>query len=576
MAKIHVLPQEIVSKIAAGEVIERPASVVKELLENSIDAKTTSIELTIKDAGKTLINIKDTGCGIEQADLENVFIRHSTSKISDMSDLYKINSLGFRGEALYSIAAISDVTLRSKTRTETTGWEIHCRGNKRLSLHPLALTEGTVIEIKELFYNTPARRKFLKSDNAELHQILNIVIPYTILYPKVSFRLINNGKTLFDLTGQDNPVIRIAKALNLDAKYLLEEKREYKNEGISAHIILGDINIQRANKDLQFIFVNGRPVQNRNLSFNINQVYRMLLPEQIKPFFAVSLKLPAENVDVNIHPTKREIKISNEQQVISILRLLCEKTLMSYGKVKQLKETPIQNKNTGDPVLNRNIEFAASSISKSISPQLGEENTFVFENETASKNLQDPLGKLLTDAYFIGIFQNKYLLFGAKHSMLVIDQHAAHERITYEQLKRQIDSGTLERQNLLMPVLVRVTRQEMLIWEETKETLEKIGLTTTLWDNDTIALHSQPQLIKNAEIALRNILSEEKSGSSDIDSIAARACRLSVMTGDQLKKEEAESLKTQLLKCEIPFTCPHGRPTIIEIQDTLLNKQFLR
>jgi len=305
----------------------------------------------------------------------------------------------------------------------------------------------------------------------------------------------------------------------------------------------------------------------------------LLLPEKINPFFAIYLTLPPENVDVNIHPTKREIKISNEQHVISLLRLLCEKTLMSYGKTKQLKQEFINIDTAGS-----SSTFPPPASLPSNSPVfanaqpalLNEEQTFVFKKQENALNQGNQLSKLLAEAYFIGIFQNKYLLFGTKHSMLVMDQHAAHERITFEQLKRQINSGTLERQDLLLPILVRVTRQEMLSWEEAKETLERIGFATTLWDNDTIALHSHPQLIKNAEIALRNVLSEEKSRSTDIDAIASRACKLSVVTGNQLKKEEVESLKTQLLKCDSPFTCPHGRPTVIEIQNTLLNKQFLR
>jgi len=337
MEKIHVLTPEIISKIAAGEVIERPASVVKELIENSLDAKTASIELHLKEAGKTLIHLKDTGTGIEPEDIEKLFIRHSTSKIKKISDLEKIDSLGFRGEALYSIAAIADVTLKSKSKSADTGWQIHCRGNKKISQRPVPLLRGTEIEVKELFFNTPARKKFLKSDSAELKQILNIFVPYTLLYPQINFLLTHNGRKLLDLKPERNNISRIAKALNLEEKYLLEEKRDFSEENVSVHLVLGDMNIHRTNKDLQFLFINERPVQNRSLNFHLNEIYKLILPEGMKPFFAVDIKMPAENLDVNVHPSKREVKIKDEFKLVSLLRFFCEHTLMTYGKAKQAK-----------------------------------------------------------------------------------------------------------------------------------------------------------------------------------------------------------------------------------------------
>ncbi|MFH1245660.1 MAG: DNA mismatch repair endonuclease MutL [Candidatus Omnitrophota bacterium] len=569
MEKIHILPPEIVSKIAAGEVIERPASVVKELVENAIDAEAESIELCLKHAGKTLIQIKDTGTGIEPKDMEKVFIRHSTSKINSINELYNINSLGFRGEALYSISAISDVILRSKTKTSETGWEIHCRGNELLSLRPAPLFRGTEIEIKELFFNTPARKKFLKSDTAELNQILNIFIPYAVLYPEVRFLLANNGKTLFDLLPQKSYTSRISETLNLEEKHLMEIKRQYPEEETSIHAILGDINIQRGNKDLQFFFINGRPIQSRNLSFHLDQIYKLIFPEEAKPFFAIYIKIPPANVDVNVHPAKREVKIKDEYRLVSLLRCLCEQTLMSYGKAKLAKEQIFQ--------LNRAADGTAP---KGWLPPDNckpfEHAPLLFNTESAAAHQQNTLAKMLSESYFIGTFQKKYLLFGTEKSLLVIDQHAAAERVNYEKLIQQIERKSIEIQNILTPILIKITRQEMLAWEETKDKLEELGFSTTLWDNDSIAIHSHPHLINNPEIAIRNIISDENAAGCDVHAVARRACRQSIMVGYQVKKEEAESLRKQLLECAAPFTCPHGRPTVIEIQENLLNKQFLR
>ena len=228
MNKVHILPEEIISKIAAGEVVERPASVLKELTENAIDAQASRIEVELKDAGKTLIRIKDNGSGIAKDDITSLFSRHATSKISSLDELYNIMSLGFRGEALYSISAISDITLRAKTENEECGWERHLRGNKDISQKPITMHTGTEIEVKELFFNTPARRKFLKSNTAELNALLDIFIPYTLLYSGISFRMFHEERKLIDLTAANNLIERIAQALRLEPKNILEGRRDYQ------------------------------------------------------------------------------------------------------------------------------------------------------------------------------------------------------------------------------------------------------------------------------------------------------------------------------------------------------------
>ena len=595
MPQITILPPEIISKIAAGEIIERPASVIKELVENALDAGASSIEIVLENAGKTLIRIKDNGCGIEEGDLQKIFSRHATSKIKTIDDLFAIDSLGFRGEALYSIAAISDIILRSRTSQQKSGWEIHLRGSERLDLKPVALGgAGTEIEIKELFFNTPARKKFLKTNSTEIYQILNTLIPYALYHPSIRFRLTHNDKNLLDLKPTQHAISRIAETLNLEEKHIINTPAssiDIKGIAVKAELILGDINIQRTRRDLQFIFVNGRPVQNKALGYHLNQIYRLIMPAEAFPFFLVSLHVPAQELDVNIHPTKREVKIKHEQDICSLLRSLCEQALMtSPAKTVSATETAqgnIQRAFHSGHSYQETLDYsrpaetfepASTGAVKERSyafPQTQEKQTFFIPTEGLASR-QDSLQKKLENAKFVGSFMNKFLLFEYNRSLLIIDQHAAAERITYEQLIKAMNKGEIETQHLLSPVLIKLSPVEMLAWQEAQEKLENLGLSTTQWSEGTIAVHTHPLLLKDAEKAIRHLLSGENIAKCDHDTIARRACRSSIMAGDYLNAEKAEFQRETLLQCLDPFTCPHGRPTVIEMPEEFLDKQFLR
>lgn len=594
MPKVHVLPPDIISKIAAGEVIDRPASVVKELMENAIDAEADVIDIALADAGKTSITIKDNGTGIGHEDIDKIFERHSTSKIKTANDLFDIRSLGFRGEALYSICAVADITVKSKTADTDSGWEIHRRGGEHLSLKPIPMTNGTEIEVKELFFNTPARRKFLKSNASEMNQILNIVIPYTLLYPQCAFTVTHGNKTLLDIKKTENIIQRCADVLNLEKDFILKTRREFPEDMMTISMVLGDINIMRSKRDMQFIFINGRPVHNSSISFHLNDVYRLIFPPKKYPFFALNITLPADNVDVNIHPTKREVKIKDEPHLCSLLRRICENTLMNAGKPKQIWEPDISEETPERPSpkkmiskalkereqIDADIEQTFASSAAAQAPT--EQYTFpVTEqkrdfNEHVFSQRQNSLREKLASSYFIGGFINKYLFFGSGKTLLIIDQHAAQERIMFEHFIRQMQDSVIEVQNLLTPYLIKVSAQDMLNWQENKERLTEIGFDTTQFDNETVAIQSHPAVIQHPEDAVKELLAHGDTARCDHDTIARRACRASVMAGDALTKDQAEFQKEQLLQCSDPFTCPHGRPIVIEMTSDFLDKQFLR
>lgn len=576
MSKVHLLPDNVISKIAAGEVIERPASVVKELLENSLDAKATDLEIHLNAGGKTSIRIKDNGSGIEPDDIEKIFLRHSTSKIQSFEELFTLNSLGFRGEALYSIAAISDIILQSKTKDHDTGWVINMRGLEKVQMQPIAIDQGTDIEVRGLFFNTPARRKFLKSDSTELNQILDIVIPYAILLPQNRFLLTHNKRTILDLAIDHDHKTRIANTLNLNKNNILYNQKNISQENIALKIYLGDINIKRSRKDMQFLFVNNRPVYSRSISYHLNQIYQELFPERAYPFFAIMLDIDPKEVDVNIHPTKREVKIKNETLVISILRSLCQETLKATGTAKQITQSQIINSFLKDSDTSYNSYVLKEPADYTLPAwQNHQASTLeVIDQPSPKNNLKDKF----SSARYLGQLLKKYLLFQTSNSLIILDQHACQERITYEELKKQIETNKLEVQNLITPIVIKLSPQEMVTWEIIKDKINTIGFATTLWDKESIAIHSSHRLINDPEIALKNLLAQDQDNERrfDKESLAKRACHGSLKTGYDMTKEQALYLQKQLLSCQEFFTCPHGRPIILEISDSFLNREFLR
>jgi DNA mismatch repair protein MutL len=571
MGKVRFLSQDVVNKIAAGEVVENPSSVVKEIVENSLDAGAENILIEIQSAGKGLISVKDDGCGIEPDDVEKLFKRHATSKISASDDLYNIQSLGFRGEALYSISAVADVVLRSKSRScETGGREIHIRGGENIGVKDVSHPDGTTVEVRELFFNTPARRKFLKSDTTEFRRIINILLPYAIVFYSKRFSLTHNGRSVFNFNPSAGYLSRFAESINLDKKNLLSAEKELKEREISFKVLLGDINLKRPVRDKQYIFINDRPVYSQKLMYSVNQVYRVLFPRDVYPVFAIFLRLPSGDVDANIHPSKKEVKLKDEPYIASALGDFCREVLLSRSKVTAVRRESIY--------FDRNLSVSLPGENVPASERQGLESLFnrAGLHEQPEIEINETIRFKLQEAIYIGSYRNKYLFFESGDSLLVMDQHAAHERINYELLKKQFETGKIDIQRLLTPLLMKLSSEEMSVWEDGSMKMEEVGFLTTRWDDGSIALHGFPQVIKNPEMAVRSILSEGQVEKCDRDTLARRACKSSVVAGERIKPEESIYIKNELLRCEVPFVCPHGRPTVVEFSESFFDRQFLR
>ncbi len=583
MSQVHVLPSDVIARIAAGEVIERPASVVKELVENSLDAGATRIEVHLKVGGQSLIHIKDNGKGIGREDLLVLFQRHATSKITAAADLDKVLSLGFRGEALYSVGSVAEVNIKSRVAGSNDAWAMDVKGGQKGSVYPAAMaTQGTEIHVNELFFNTPARKKFLKNDTSEVEQVLNVFLPYTLLYPDRSFMLTHNGRTLLDLASASH-VQRFAKALNLEASHVLKGEGALTAEKAHLHLTLGDINIQRPRRDLQFLFVNGRPVYNRNILFHVNDMYRLVMPDGVHPAFAVFLDVPPEDVDVNVHPAKREVRIRQEARLGGFLRAQAEQLLMTRGGAKEVKGAePLfampENIPFHEGISAEKIVFAPGQRSSLPEPMVTREPGPVF-SQFAAQSAEDRQGILkdrLLRTRFIGTFVCKYHLFEEGESLFVIDQHAAQERILFEKLHSQVIAGVVEVQRLLTPLVLKLTPQERLVFDGLQEQLHIFGFEMTLLDGQAVAVHTVPVLLRSPEQAVRALLADGQGPSVDHDALARRACRASVMAGDVMQQQEAVHQLKALMGCADPFTCPHGRPVFVELRSSFLDRQFLR
>lgn len=570
MAAIKLLAPSVAARIAAGEVIDRPAAVVRELVENALDAGARCIEVTIEDAGRRLVAVRDDGRGIVPEDFEPLFQRHATSKIAAADDLFAVDTLGFRGEALYSIAAVADVTLRSTAAGAESGWEIHQRAGRRLAHRPVAPVPGTLVEVRELFFNTPARRKFLKTDATELKNILRVFLPYALVHPGHRFRLRHRERVLLDLPPARTRLERAAAALNLPAGHLLEGDGPLGGPAAGFRLLAGDMNIQRSRADLQFFFVNGRPVQGGPLAFIVNKAFRSQLPAGTWPFFSLELTVPPAQVDVNIHPAKREVRLREERRLTGLLFHACRQLLAARASSRSLAGAV---EAAGPPP-------AFSAAPGQPSPPTDRAGPSLFDKPSAPAPAADGDGQSpvagLARAAYLGSFRDRYLLFSAPDSLLVLDQHAAHERIAFERLRAQLAAGRVEVQRLLMPVLIRLSPGERLAWETGRGRLAKAGFTTDLWPEDCLAVHSCPALVSAVERAVRDLLAGDPPVRWNDEYLARRACRGAVPAGRPLAADEAAALGRDLAACREPLVCPHGRPTIVALGEATLDRYFRR
>ena len=681
--KINILDDLTINKIAAGEVVERPSSVTKELIENSIDAGATQIVIDIVDGGKKQIRVTDNGSGILSSEVDKSFLRHATSKIAKIDDLYDLYSLGFRGEALASIASVSRLEMITKTKNEPIGTKVVLEGGKEILKEPVGTKNGTTIIIKDLFFNTPARQKFLKSTHAETINISDLINKLAIGNSHIQFKYINNGKLMLNTPG-DNKLLSVIRSIY--GKDIVENLIELKGEGkyctISGYI--GNNNIYRSNKNLQHIYINNRFVKSKIILDAISEAYKSIIPINKHGVCFLHIDINPSNIDVNIHPTKMEIKFENDKDLYIEIRDLLKKRLLNsvligkyetydskntynkdsnYNNVKETKELyQAQNKDTLE-VLNKSEENKATPIEEdthsintfvSLKEALKKEDNKKANNENMSlnnldikykndsiKNIEnsltlensdakvypienkkgeffidevidvsksftfDELSTLntldkenkneilddiikyetrfsLTEFKVVGSILNTYIVLEKNNSMYLLDQHAAHEKVLYEEYMQKYKNHKIDMQMLLDPIILEISNIDMLKVEKNIDLFLTFGFEVELFGNNHIMIRGVPTIFGNPESEkfilqiIDNI--EDLKNSYDLkgSKFASMACRAAIKANDKIHTIEMKRLLSQMEKCENPFTCPHGRPTIVEISKKEIEKMFKR
>jgi DNA mismatch repair protein MutL len=605
MAKIKVLPSNIANKIAAGEVVDRPASVVKELVENAIDAEATRITAVISQSGKELIQVIDNGVGMDEKDAELAFERHATSKVSDVHDLDRIMTLGFRGEALPSIASVSRLEIKTSTGDNDVGTLLKLEGGKITPREKLALKQGTTISVKNLFYNTPARRNFLRADTTEFNHILKELKRFFLAYPGIHFTLIHNGEELFNLpaTTQDERIVHV-----FDQKFY--EGLVYVREELSGMVLDGYVcrpDQARGNSANQFVFLNRRTIINRNLAHAVFQGYGNLIERSRYPQFIMFLQIAPQQVDVNVHPTKMEVRFANERVIYQLFLSAVRKATQSDNIIPGF--TPKMQDSHRKEVRHHFRQMPARGGSDSpntfpsfrpASPESGkkpaEENpsqiTFSYdpmppkalpaiENERFSPEVA---GEATLQQPLLWQVHNRYILSQIKSGLVIIDQHVAHERILYEQILTYLNAGkNVPSQQLLFPQTIELPLEDYLVYGDIKEWLEKTGFVITELSGRAIVIEAIPMDVKvgkEAKVLLEIIdfyRANEGNKFEPREKIAAAfACKNAIKSGERLSVEAMNALVNQLFQTREPYFCPHGRPVIVTLALEELDRKFKR
>lgn len=591
MEIIHVLDSKTINKIAAGEVIEKPASVVKELVENSIDAKANNITVEVMHGGISSIRISDDGIGINKEDIETAFLRHATSKIKDDKDLNAINTLGFRGEALASIACVSKVEMISKTKDSLTGRKIYIDGGKIIKSEDCGCPDGTTITVKELFFNTPARLKFLKSESREGIYITEVVQNLALSHPNVSFRYKANEKSYFITKGDGDlksAILSIyGKEIYNNIIYLNSSVDFIRIEGY-----VGNSTIARASRAHQSIFINGRYIKNKTITAAVETAFKSMLTINKFPFFILNIHVNPEFIDVNVHPSKLEIKFQDEQMVFKAVYKSVKDVLLSKSGIL---EPSIKFTSNVPPVYFKQGEMDVFNDKKNENLYFNNKNELngedrIKENNDVNSNgakIDSPEIKVLPSKIeplsIIGQLHFTYIIAEGKDELYMIDQHAAHERINYEKLLNEYKASSIKSQKLLTPIVIDLSFDEKEIVNKNIDLFKNIGFEIEDFGSNSISIRAIPIIYGNPNIKdiFLEILGEININESDVLNtinkvIYTMACKSSIKAGDKLNNMEMIKLVEELRHCENPYTCPHGRPTIIKMTFYELEKKFKR
>jgi len=642
LQSIRILDTKTINKIAAGEVVEGPKSVVKELVENAIDAGATAVTVEIKEGGISYIRIMDNGCGIPKEQVKTAFLRHATSKMSEIEDLEHIFTLGFRGEALASIAGVAQVEMLTKTRDEETGTSIEISGGEIKNIQDTSCTEGTTITVKNLFYNVPARRKFLKKPATESGFVSDLMNKLALGHPEVSFRFINNDTTMLHTAGNGDLKASVFYVYGKEAANSMVPL-EYKKGEYALSGLIGKPELSRGNRNYENLFINGRFIKNKVVATAIEDAYKTRLLIGKFPIFVLNFEMNPSQVDVNVHPAKLEVRFKNDDEIYEFFHDAVSKTLDQLVLIPQVgwdkapavktaeKHIEIEQQKIEDIPVYKSLpssftqDRAASggmgkSVDQLLNRQQGTQNqvrqsaeaflidpVIVRENVETTKTQQKPLVNQISNPQILNnqvgervvepkvepffkqykmigqIFQT-YWMIEQGECLYLIDQHAAHERILFEEFMNRFKEENMVSQKLLLPQMLNLTPSEIEVLRENQSLLEGFGFEFETFGQNQYALKAVPYLLKEPSGAgffteILDSLSEQKICSvydMKLLAVATMACKAAVKGHDRLSFQEAEAMIGRLLKLENPFTCPHGRPTIIEMTKYELEKKFKR
>lgn len=573
MNKINVMSENLANKIAAGEVVERIANVVKELVENSIDAESKNIKIELLLSGTKLIKIVDDGCGMSRDDAKLCFSRHATSKIKNENDLYFINTLGFRGEALAAISSVSNIVLDTYDGTEST--YLNLKAGKFITEKTGSMRKGTIIEVSELFYNTPARLKFMKSLNAELALTVNYIEKIALSHPDIAFTLFNDGREMIKTSGSNDiyKVIHEIFGLNVSKNMI---KIEAENYDYIINGYISNLNLSKSNRNSMITLVNGRVVTNQSVNRTIKDAYHTVLAETKFPIVVINIETDPTLIDVNIHPTKQDIKFSkleslNDLLFSTIRTALNEADNTFKGYQEEVKETPVDyNHENNYRYTERKIEDVRLQFDD-------EKEEIKYDSEAVKKE----------DVFIkpVGLALGTYLIAQDENVMYMIDIHAANERINYERYMKALKEREVYTTSMLFPITLEYPKNEFMRIHDHLDVLRNVGFKVEEFGINTFRVTEHPSWLKEGyeEESIRRIFELVSEIKGDFDRVkfnektAIRlACKMSVKANTNIGYNEQEELLNRLFKCEFPYTCPHGRPTIIKYPIYELEKMFKR